>query len=95
MERKHGTPPKVIVHSLEEVDQQIEERLRTGKNLALTHYCRKIWATGFLITAVGNDVWEVEGYTKATLTDLIVRGELESYRYLPPPVKEFLDSTFE
>lgn len=94
MKAKNGTVPKVFTHNLEKVDAEIESGLSSGSIFTLSWYCRKIWGTGELIKMIGNDIWEVEGYKKATLEDLILEGKPQPYRTLPDWVNEYLDSYY-
>lgn len=43
---------------------------------------------------VGDDIWDVKGYEKATLDELLVEGKLEPYRDLPPQVTQAFYSMF-
>ncbi|KAF6820620.1 NmrA-like family protein (Rossmann-fold NAD(P)(+)-binding protein) [Colletotrichum plurivorum] len=94
LKKKHGASPKVSTHSLERVTSGVEDGLSSGSLFTLSWYCRKIWATGEQAKMVGTDHWEIEGYTKSTLDDLIVGGKLENYRELPPQVREYFDKNF-
>lgn len=84
MERKHGSPPQVIKHSIEQVNNEFESDLKQGKLLAMSWYIRKLWGIGKQIELTGSDLWEVDGYRKASLEELIVGGRLAEYRNLPP-----------
>ncbi|KAL0932186.1 NmrA-like family protein (Rossmann-fold NAD(P)(+)-binding protein) [Colletotrichum truncatum] len=94
LEEKHGTAPTISTHSLEKVNEEVENGLRTGSLFTLAWYCRKIWGTGQQSQMVGEDKWEVEGYEKATLSGLIAGGKLEAYREMPPHVSEYFRGTF-
>ena len=94
LERKHGAPPQVFRHSMKRVDEEIESKLQNGNPLAMVFGYRKPWGAGKLVDLVGHDIWQVDNYQKATLEDLIVNGKMESYKDLPPPVTEALNSTF-
>lgn len=95
LEKKHGTPPQVSVDSLENIDQEIEERIRQGAPIAMAFYCRKSWATGQTVPGIGKDIWEVAGFEKTSLDDLIVNGKLEHYKDLPSVVSEALSATYK
>ncbi|KAK0375972.1 hypothetical protein CLIM01_06652 [Colletotrichum limetticola] len=94
LEKKHGVPPRLSSLSLERVNSEVEEGLKSGSLFTLAWYCRKIWGTGQQAKMVGTDIWEVQGYEKATLEDLIVDAKLEAYRQLPPQVAEYFQGTF-
>lgn len=64
--------------------------LQEGKPIALAFYCRKIWGTGQQAKMIGTDIWEVPGYQKVTLTELLVDGKLENYRDMPVIIGETL-----
>ncbi|KXH34388.1 hypothetical protein CSIM01_00299 [Colletotrichum simmondsii] len=93
-EKKHGAPPRLSSLSLERVNSEVEEGLKSGSLFTLAWYCRKIWGTGQQAKMVGNDLWEVQGYNKATLENLIIDGRLEAYRQLPHQVVEYFHGTF-
>lgn len=94
LEKKHGALPRLSSLSLDRVNAEVEEGLKSGSLFTLAWYCRKIWGTGQQAKMVGADIWEVDEYKKATLEDLIVDGKLEAYRQLPPQVTEYFQSTF-
>lgn len=94
LEEKNGTSTNVIKHSLDKVDSEISGCLQSGNPFALAWYCRKIWGNGKQAGMVGSDVWDVGGRRKAGLRELIVDGQLGSYRDIPPPVDEYFESTF-
>ncbi|XRM48847.1 hypothetical protein ABZX51_011756 [Aspergillus tubingensis] len=90
MKRKNGREPSIGTRSLEEICQRIEDSLSKESNLAVPAYCRKMWGTGEMMKMLPDDLWEVEGYKKASLEDLAIGGKLESYRTLPDHVLEYL-----
>ncbi|KAF4335853.1 hypothetical protein FBEOM_10278 [Fusarium beomiforme] len=90
MKKKNGREPSIATRSLEEIDRSIEDCLSKESNLAVPSYCRKIWGTGEMIKMLPDDLWEVKGYKKASLEDLVIGGRLESYRALPDHVLEYL-----
>jgi len=94
LEKKHGTPPQVFYHSLEGIYNEIETRLKTGISPTLALLCRKIWGSGQQVKLVGEDIWDVQGYEKATLEDLIVKGKIEPYRDMPAEVMDELNAIF-
>ncbi|KAI1453280.1 NmrA-like family protein [Annulohypoxylon moriforme] len=93
LKKKHGAEPQIFRHSLEKVDNEIETCIKNGIPLSLAWWCRKTWGNGTLVKSVGEEIWEVEGYQKATLEELLVGGKLAPYRDLPPQVKQAFDST--
>ncbi|KAE8331079.1 hypothetical protein BDV39DRAFT_169828 [Aspergillus sergii] len=84
---KFGVPPAQRTIPVERVSIQVDEMIKKGDPGALAWYTRKNWGNGDQLKFLGTDVWEVEGYTKATLKDLLLEDKLEEYRPLP---KEFL-----
>ncbi|OJZ86344.1 hypothetical protein ASPFODRAFT_716291 [Aspergillus luchuensis CBS 106.47] len=90
MREKNGRDPSIVTRSLEEINQRIEDSLSKESNLAVPAYCRKMWGTGEMMKMLPDDLWEVEGYRKATLEDLVIGGKLDSYRVLPDHVLEYL-----
>ncbi|GKT52982.1 NmrA-like family protein [Colletotrichum tofieldiae] len=89
LQAKYGVAPQTSSHSLEKVNGEVEQGLESGSPFTLAWYCRKIWATGQQAQMVGSDFWEVNGYEKSTLEDLVVGGKLEAYREMPPQVAEY------
>jgi hypothetical protein len=94
LEKKHGAAPQIFTHSLEKVNDEVEGRLAAGVPLALASYNRRVWGSGQLVGMVGDDIWEVQGYPKATLEELLIQGKMERYRDAPPALLEMLDATF-
>ncbi|KAK2030798.1 NAD(P)-binding protein [Colletotrichum zoysiae] len=94
LESKHGIAPQIFSHSLEKVNGEVEKGLASGSLFTLSWYCRKIWGTGQQAQTVGSDFWEVNGYKKATLEDLVLGGELKAYRDMPPQVVEYFRQCF-
>ncbi|KAF6811533.1 NmrA-like family protein (Rossmann-fold NAD(P)(+)-binding protein) [Colletotrichum sojae] len=90
---KHGAPPSVLKHALERVSSELEDGLSSGSPLTVIWLGRKIWATGQQARLVGTDRWDVEGYEKATIDDLIVWGKLGAYREVPLPVQEYFENS--
>lgn len=93
MTQKSGAEPEIIIHSLEKVQTAFKNCVEAGEIFALAWFCRKIWGTGELMAMLSSDVWEVPGYQKATLNDLIVSGKIEGYRDLPDFVVKYLEET--
>ncbi|KAJ5170052.1 NmrA-like family protein [Penicillium coprophilum] len=94
LEKKHGAPPQIFRHSLEEADRQMQTRLDQGQPLALAWYCRRVWGSGQVLNAIGSNIWELEGYQKKSLKDLIEDGKLVAYREASPALKAALEGTF-
>ncbi|KAG5783475.1 hypothetical protein H9Q73_002893 [Fusarium xylarioides] len=90
MKEKNGREPSISTRSLDEINQTIEGHISNESNLAVPSYCRKMWGTGEMMKMLPDDLWEVKDYKKATLQDLVIGGELESYRALPDQVLELL-----
>ncbi|KAG9250820.1 uncharacterized protein F5Z01DRAFT_677491 [Emericellopsis atlantica] len=91
---RHGRFPTLFRHSREKVDSEIEAALTQGSPFSLPWYCRKIWGTGQQRTMIGQDIWEVQDFPKASLESLVTQGHVESYRELPSFVQEYFRSTF-
>jgi len=69
--------------------------LEHGKPLALAMYLRIAWATGWEVRSMeGLEMWDVPGYRKVTLKELIVDGNLERYKELLTPVRVALEKAF-
>ncbi|PWY62421.1 NmrA-like family protein [Aspergillus eucalypticola CBS 122712] len=90
MKEKNGRDPSITTRSLEKINQRIEDSLSKESNLAVPAYCRKMWGTGEMMKMLPDNLWEVEGYRKASLEDLVIGGKLDSYRTLPDHVLEYL-----
>ncbi|KAI2623069.1 NmrA-like family protein [Hypoxylon sp. NC1633] len=83
LKKKHGAEPQILRHSLEKADNEADKCIATGSLFSLHWDCRKAWGNGNFIKGVGEDFWEVKGYRKLTLDELLVDGKLEPYRDLP------------
>jgi len=95
MGKKYGAPPAITVESLEDVTESFNAALEHGKILALAMYLRIAWAAGWEVRSMeGLEMWNVPGYRKVTLEELIVDGKLERYKELPPPVTMALEKGF-
>ncbi|KAI0883288.1 NmrA-like family protein [Annulohypoxylon maeteangense] len=93
LKKKYGVEPHIFKHSLEKVDNEIETCIKNGIPLSLAWWCRKTWGNGTLVKSIGEEIWEVEGYPKATLEELLVGDKLSPYRDLPPQIKQAFNST--
>ncbi|GAB7324224.1 hypothetical protein MBLNU13_g07581t2 [Cladosporium sp. NU13] len=87
MRQKSGESPRVAYDTVENAKQQA----KAGRLDALV---RKKMGDGS--HGVGDDLWEVEGYQKKTLEDLILGNGLEDPKYIEPSddTRHFLDSFF-
>ncbi|KAI0453845.1 NAD(P)-binding protein [Xylaria acuta] len=94
LREKHGAEPQRFVHSLEKVDVEIDRCIKNSVPTALSWYCRKAWGVGNLVKGIGEDIWEVESYQKATLRELLLEEKLEPYKDVPPQVKQIFDAAF-
>ncbi|KAI1414491.1 NmrA-like family protein [Hypoxylon sp. FL1857] len=94
LEEKHGAEPQIFRHSLEKVDKEIETCIKNGIPLSLAWCCRKAWGNGTLVKGVGEDIWDVEDYKRASVEELLLGGKLEPYRDVPAHVREAFNSTF-
>ncbi|KAF3056305.1 hypothetical protein GL218_06512 [Daldinia childiae] len=93
LKKKHGAEPQIFRHSSEKIDNELDKAIKSGSPMALSWYCRKAWGEGLIVKGV-NDLWEVEGYRKATLEDLLLGGKLEPYRDVGPEMSKVFDSIF-
>ncbi|KAH9213917.1 nmrA-like family protein [Leptodontidium sp. 2 PMI_412] len=83
LQKKHGKKPKIFRQSIEKVNEQFSDRLKSDMSaLAPAWYYRKLWGTGELTSLLGSDIWDLRSYKKATLDDLIVERKVGSYRDL-------------
>lgn len=88
---KFGVPPAQLTIPIEQVSTRVDEMIKKGEPGALAWYTRKNWGNGDQLKFLGTDIWEVEGYIKASVEDLLVEDKLEEYR---PLGKEFLDALY-
>lgn len=95
LKKKHGSEPQIITHSLEKVEKEIETCIGKGVPLSLAWWCRKSWGSGTFMRGLGDDIWEVKGFQKATLEGLLVEGGLEPYKDVPLQVRQAFDSMFQ
>lgn len=95
LKEKHGTGPEVITHSLENPNAELDICYKSESPLGMAWYNRKIWGTGELVTMLGSDLWELPGYQKVTLEELVLEEKIKLYRDLPDWVQQYLaDNTF-
>ncbi|OJJ97399.1 hypothetical protein ASPACDRAFT_45490 [Aspergillus aculeatus ATCC 16872] len=88
-----ATPAKHTV-SLEEVTRRVDAMIEANNPLALCWYTRKNWGNGDQLKFLGSDMWEVEGYEKKSIEDLLVAGKLGKYRALPEEAIKILEAEF-
>ncbi|KAM3513915.1 hypothetical protein MY11210_002452 [Beauveria gryllotalpidicola] len=82
-EERHGRKPDIFRQSTEPVTAEFLARLDSDlPAIAPAWYWRKLWGTGDLTRLLGSDIWHVPSVRKATLDDLIVTGEVDTYRDL-------------
>jgi hypothetical protein len=91
----HGSRKRTRFESAQSINEAVETSLETGSGFALAFYCRKIWGNGQQTEIMGYDFWDVKGYRKASLHDLIVESRLQEYRELPSTLLEFFESHFQ
>lgn len=94
LRKKHGAEPQTFTHSLEKVDAEIGKELERGSPLAAVWWYRRVWGAGQNVPNVGCDIWEVDGYPKVTLDELLVEGKIEPYREVPPQMIGVVNATF-
>ncbi|KAM3501050.1 hypothetical protein MY10362_005869 [Beauveria mimosiformis] len=83
LEKRHGRKPAIFRQSTEQVTAEFLARLDSDLSaIAPAWYWRKLWGTGDLTRLLGFDIWHVPNVRKATLDDLIVKGEVDTYRDL-------------
>ncbi|KAM3467554.1 hypothetical protein NHJ6243_000175 [Beauveria neobassiana] len=83
LEKRHGRKPDIFTQSTEQVTAEFLARLDSDLSaLAPAWYWRKLWGTGDLTRLLGSDIWHIPNVRKATLDDLIVKGEVDTYRDL-------------
>lgn len=88
LQARDPSSPVKVAH---EPDSAALERIAAGHPLALMDLVKVLWSRGE--HSVGKDVFEVEGYRKATLDDLVVGGGLGKYREVA--VEYTLDQYFK
>ncbi|GJC99432.1 nmrA-like family protein [Colletotrichum higginsianum] len=95
LKKKHVTGPEVITYSLEKANAELDICHKSESPLGMAWYNRKIWGTGQLVTMLGSDIWELPGYQKVTLEELVLEEKIKPYRDLPDWVQQYLaDSMF-
>ncbi|KAJ5681389.1 NmrA-like family protein [Penicillium maclennaniae] len=92
--KRYNTAPTIFRHSLEEVARQMQDRLEKGQPLANAWYCRRIWGAGKIQELIGSDVWEIKGYKKKRLEELIINDDLVAYREGSPAFMAAVDKMF-
>ncbi|KAI1214557.1 NmrA-like family protein [Annulohypoxylon truncatum] len=95
LKKKYGAEPQIFRHSLEKVNDEVETCIKNGIPLSLAWWVRKMWGSGTLVGLVGNEVWEVEGYKKVSLEELLVGGKLAPYRNMPPQIVQAFNDTIQ
>jgi hypothetical protein len=88
--RKHSQAPSIR----REESREFEELIDRDTPGALAFYCRRMWGKGQQESMLGQDMFEVVDYRKATLDDLVADGGLGEYRPLPPFVQDSMRSLF-
>ncbi|BCS30148.1 uncharacterized protein APUU_80451A [Aspergillus puulaauensis] len=91
---QHGSRTRSKHESAESINEVVESSIATGSKFALAFYCRRIWGSGQQTEMMGCEFWDVKGFRKASLHDLIVGGRLQEYRELPSALLEFVESQF-
>jgi hypothetical protein len=79
LKKRHGHDPKIA----RATEEESVEKIQAGHPMALMDLVKVKWSSGQ--HSVGNDVYDLEGYKKATLDDLVVDGKLGEYREVPFP----------
>jgi hypothetical protein len=79
LEKRHGSQPRIAKVTEDESVKKIQE----GHPLALMDLVKLKWSRGE--HSVGDNIYELEGYKKATLDDLIVARKLGEYREVHVP----------
>ncbi|KAF5859762.1 hypothetical protein ETB97_002484 [Aspergillus alliaceus] len=83
---KFGSRTLSTSETTQSINEKIENAIASGSAFALAYYCRKIWGTGQQVAMVGQDMWDLKEYPKACLRDLLIDGNLQSYRDMPVEV---------
>ena len=86
MQARHGSQPLTTSVPIASVSDEVARRLTEKDRFSLMWYCRKIWGTGEQIKMIGGDIWDVAGYRKMSVQDLVVDGKLQQYREVPAEV---------
>lgn len=87
MQKKIGAPPQVAFDS-------VQNAAKLAQSDRLDALVRKKMGDGS--HNVGKDIWEVKGYQKKTLDDLLLRDGLETPKYIQADeqTRHFLDEYF-
>lgn len=99
LEKKHGEKPKIFTQSVEKTVADFHKH-RTSDHPVLSRispawFWRKLWGTGELTSMLGSDIWDVPGYQKATVDDLIVEGKVGPYRDLSQVLPYLEEAMFQ
>ncbi|KAI9637348.1 uncharacterized protein MKK02DRAFT_32221 [Dioszegia hungarica] len=89
MERRSGAPPRVA----RATDERSLRLIDKGSPWALAESVKLKWSRGE--HSVGEDMYDVKGYSKVGLEELVVKGQLVKYRPLPFDFATVLDEYFE
>jgi hypothetical protein len=99
LEKKHGEKPKIFTQSAEKATADFHAHRTSGHPvlsvLSAAWFYRKLWGTGELTSMLGSDIWDVPGYQKATVDDLIVEGKVNPYRDLGPYLAYLEEGMFQ
>ncbi|KAH8766136.1 hypothetical protein F5883DRAFT_461018 [Diaporthe sp. PMI_573] len=99
LEKKHGEKPKIFTQSVEKATADFHAHRTSGHPvlsvLSAAWFYRKLWGTGELTSMLGSDIWDVPGYQKATVDDLIVEGKVNPYRDLGPYLSYLEEGMFQ
>ncbi|CAI7674985.1 unnamed protein product [Penicillium discolor] len=93
--QRFGAAPLSKSESEEHIVQALNEAVETTNPFALALYGRKIWATGEQAKMIGDDVWDVKNYSKATISCLVAESKLKPYRAMPAEVRGFFTTLFD
>lgn len=93
--QKHSSRTLTTAETLVSIHQRIETGFENGMPVVLAYYCRKFWGTGEQRRMIGADIWDVEGYEKLGVEELIAGGLLNGYREMPPAMWELFGPQFE
>lgn len=72
----------------------MQDRLDKGQPLANAWYCRRIWGAGKIVELIGSDIWEIDGYSKKRLEELIIDDKVVAYRESSPAFQAAVDKMF-
>jgi hypothetical protein len=97
LEKKHGKPPMIFNQSTERAVADFNKNLKAEgeiSHIAPAWFYRKLWGTGELTSMLGTDIYDVPGYKKATLEELVVEGKVKPYRDLSKYLHYFEEALF-